>query len=380
MGPASLNLESCHPSIDGMDWRRLSETDFVFAGAGAGNRPLAKALAYLGMKRAVIVDAKRYKEASVGSQCDPHEVGGHKAEIVAAELRGLGVDAEGIVSDVNDIEPGCVGPNAMLVTCVDDRRGDVGANRLAVMMAARLVKLNVEPLFMTASLRCLDLSVEHPKVCLECAMSEAQYAAQRHPASCDGGGPERPTGSPRALSQLAAGAAALAIAQIVCAPAGYGKQWLGRQWQLNLLSGRATWSDLPANPNCKCDHGKRWRNLTRLGTGPEQTTLAELMTVFGPDPAKVKLRFSAPVTTRCRCARCGMEHTQVYWARDLTKPVANCACGSVQLPVPFWTRATLPAKELRSRWLQRLWEWGVPSRAIIAVEREDQQRSFVIGK
>src|SRR5262249_28273972 len=154
-------------------------------------------------------------------------------------------------------------------------------------------------------------------VCLECTMSGAQYAAQRHPASCDGGGPERPTGSPRALSHLGAGAAALAIAQIACAPASAAEQWINRQWQLNLLSGRATWSDCTPKPGRRWAHTRRWHNLTRLGTGPDETTLQDLFAAARVDPAGAKVRFSGSVTTRARCARCGLEHTQVHWARDL---------------------------------------------------------------
>ena len=135
-------------------------------------------------------------------------------------------------------------------------------------------------------------------------------------------------------------------------------------------------SDLTPNPQCRASHGKRWQNLTRLAAGPGETTLDDLLAAAHAEPASAKLRFSAPVTTRARCGGCGLEHTHVHWARDLTKPVGACACGGALLAVPFWTSTALPATALRTRRSQPLAAWGVPLRAVVAVEGA---QSFVLG-
>ena len=53
-------------------------------------------------------------------------------------------------------------------------------------MRRPLLKANIEPLFLTASLRFYDFSQTQADVCLECQMSDAHYADQHHPLSCDG--------------------------------------------------------------------------------------------------------------------------------------------------------------------------------------------------
>src|SRR5262249_43388295 len=119
----------------------------------------------------------------------------------------------------------------------------------------------------------------------------------------------------------------------------------------------------------------------------DETTLQDLFAAARVDPAGAKVRFSGSVTTRARCARCGLEHTQVHWARDLTEAVGACACGGPPPPRPLWARPPLPATPrrpspataLRAWQGQPLSAWGVPPRAVIAVEAGDEQHAFVIG-
>ena len=66
--------------------------------------------------------------------------------------------------DVYDVEPGYVGPgNAYVIVSADNRRADIGANRLAAQMRVPLVKANVEPALLLASVRCYDLAASCPK-------------------------------------------------------------------------------------------------------------------------------------------------------------------------------------------------------------------------
>lgn len=371
-------LASGQPALPGMDWQRLATTPIVLLGAGAIGRPLADSLAFLGSRDFLVVDPKAYRSRSVVSQCELDEVGQFKAAIVARRLEQRGVGARGLVADVFDIAPGQVGPEAILVVSADNRRADIGANRLAAMMRTRLVKVNVEPLLLAASIRCYDLRSEAPELCLECQMSEAQYAEQRHPASCDGDDGSRPTGSPRALCRLAADAAALVIAQLAGSPEKLATRWYGRQWLLNMLTGQATLSGLGPNPACRWEHGKHWPNLQRLTTGPQQMSLADLLTITGlPDRAGVRVRLSARVATQGHCPRCGPVKL-FRWLERLSDSPGKCDCGGELTAVPFFTFAQLPGSDIPC-WDMPLADWGVPAHAAIAFEATDRAHSFVIG-
>ncbi|HVS34810.1 MAG TPA: ThiF family adenylyltransferase [Gemmataceae bacterium] len=354
----------------------LARRPFVFIGAGAVGGPTTGLLANLGMRRCVLIDPKRYQLTSIATQCEPDEVGRLKVEAVAGRLRTMGVKATPLAVDVGAVEPGWVEDDAVIVVSADNRRADILANRLAAMMQAALVKVNIEPKYHWISVRAYDLRSDAPAVCLECPMTDAQYAAQRHPAGCEGDG-ERPTGSPRALCQAAAGVAALAAARLAdgC------PDWFGRQWDLNLAAGRATWCDLPANPDCRWEHGRRWRNRIRLDRDPTGVTPADLLKLAGrPSPSGVRWRLSARAALAVRCGGCGRDAPVLAWASRLSEPIGSCRCGGELLPVPFCTFEELRAADLDG-WLDRpLADWGVPPRAILAVDTGDgEQQSFVVG-
>src|SRR5262249_38268039 len=185
--------------------------------------------------------------------------------------------------------------------------------RLAAMMGVPLVKVNVEPALLVASIRTYDLRPGQVEVCPECQLTEEQYTRQRHPASCDGGS-EQPTGRPRALCQGAAGAAALALAQVVGCPERLARRWFGRQWLLPLVGGQSSWSLLTPKPDCRWEHGRHWQQLRRLEHGPERITLADLLRESGWQGREdVRLRFSAPVATQARCQACGEGTRGLWW-------------------------------------------------------------------
>lgn len=369
------------PSLAALDCARLAACPVVLVGVGAIGRPLAEQLAYLGFRRFVLIDPKYYRERSVASQCEPHEIGRPKAAVVAERLMSLGAEAIPLTADVDDVEPGFVEPDAVIVVSADNRRAEIVANRLAGAMRVRLVKANVEPSLLIASVRSYDLRGEHPAVCLECHLTDAQYAAQRHPVSCDGSEDGRPTGSPRALCQVAAGGAALIVAQLAGLPAHWTRQWYGRQWQLSLLTGQATGSELPPNAECRWDHALHWPNLRRLPGGPAELSLATLFELAScPHPARAHLRFSSSVATQARCIRCQQVIDLVCWCRQLADPVGSCACGGQLMAIPYWTYTEMAAELLQLHWLQPLADWGVPSRAIIAIESSAGPTSaFVVG-
>ena len=316
-------------SLLAIDWSRLAACQAVMVGVGAVGRALVELLAHLGLRRFVLIDPKPYRAVSVATQCEPDEVGRPKAIVLGERLRRLGAEVTTFVRDVYDVEPGHVEPDAIVIVSADNRRADIGANRLAAQMRVRLVKANVEPALLLAGIRCYDLRGARPETCLECQLTDAQYAQQWHPASCEGpDGPHgrpssvvRSTGSPRALTQIAASATALAVAQLVGSSTRGESTWFARQWQLNLLTGQATWSQLGPKPACRWDHTRHWRSLRRLSARSDELTLSGLIeTACCGDPADTQLLFPAelplsPAASGAACWRRGCPGCGRGWTK-----------------------------------------------------------------
>ncbi len=374
------DLASCLPAIPDLDWSLVERAQFVFVGAGAVNRPLALQLAWLGMQRCLVIDPKRYKGQSVVSQCEPSEVGRFKAEVVAEELQERGIQATPLVQDVDAVPPGYLEDASLVIAAVDNRRADICANRFAARMRRPLVKVNVDPSYLTASIRCYDLRSSPVAVCAECQMTDRHYEEQRHPLSCDGGkAGEQATGSPRPLSQLAANAAALAVAQLIGSPNHWAERWWRKQWQQNLLGGQGCFSDLQPNPHCRWDHSSSWGPLIRLPSD-DDINLSELADGNVASTQSLELEFSARVATRIICSQCHVQQEGVWCAQELDKPVARCGCGGECFALPFFTHKKLSASALQAVWDLPLAEWGVVPGSILRLVSESKKRGLLSAR
>jgi hypothetical protein len=329
------------------------------------------------MRHCLLIDPKAYKAQSIISQCEPNEVGMNKAEILAQELQGFGVSATALVQDVDVVPPGFLEPDSLVIVAVDNRRADILANRLAARMRAPLVKINVEPAYLTVSIRCYDFRQYPPGVCLECQMSDRHYERQLHPLSCDGG-TEQATGSPRALSQLAANAGALAIAQLVCSPEHWAKAWWGKQWQQNLLGGQGSFSELHPNPHCRWDHWQSWGEVARM-SHLKDFTLAQLAQLAGMESeASLEVEFSGRVATRVVCSECQQQTQGHWWIAELDKPAVRCECGGEAFALPFFAHQKLPAEQLSEVWEQSLGSWGIVPGSILRLSSGEDSRSYCL--
>jgi hypothetical protein len=352
-----------------------------FVGFGAVGGPLAEQMAEYGLRQATLIDPKPYVAKSVDSQCSPEEVGLWKVEAGRRRLAGRGLRVTPYVHDVYAVVDGVVRANSFVIVSADNRRADIGANRLAWRMGAMLLKVNVEPLFNVVSVRAYDFRKPSP-LCAECQMSELQYVTQRHPKSCDGTG-ERSTGSPRHLSQVAGAAGTIAALEIL--EESKAARWLGSELQIRLddaTTPRLTWSKLSPNANCRWDHAERWPALQRLSSGPEKISLAELARytdVLGWQPTKA--RFCQRVALRRRCEGCGHLVEAPYWLSEIDQVSGACPlCAGRLAAVPFYAYRELPLSALSSVIERRLADWGVASAAVIELSGEAGRQAFVVGK
>jgi hypothetical protein len=217
-----------------------------------------------------------------------------------------------------------------------------------------------------------------PPLCGECHFPEDRYQRQRHPKSCDGTG-ERPTGSPRILSQAAAELGLVALLEII--DESRAGRWFGQEMQYSLQTGQATWSRLRPNPACRCDHTQRWPALQRLASGPESISLAELARSAAIALGEANMvRFCRQVALRSRCEGCGYEVRSPRWLAELDAAAGACPrCGRRLLAVPFYVHSEVPWEALAAVAEQPLAEWGVAAAAVIELVGSSARQAFVIG-
>jgi hypothetical protein len=347
------------------------------AGYGSIARPMAGRLAEFGVPRFTLVDPKEYHDRSVASQCEPDEVGRPKAEVGAERLAALGVGAEAVVGDLAACPDGVVTDRTVVVASVDNRRGDIIANQLAARMRVPLVKANIEPRYDMVAVRCYDFR-RKVRLCAECQFSDRAYQQQIHPNSCDAPAGRR-TAAPRWLSQAAGSAAALAVAQL--ADDETAAAWYGHEWQLNVRTGKAQWTELTPSRTCRWDHRRHWPRLDRLPAGPEEISLAGLLRRAGTGGAAgVTLRFCQRLSTRACCDRCGRVRDHVRWLPEGEQAVGTCPCGGRLYGMPYWTYTQIGAEALESVLDRPMVEWGVAPHAVIGMKWGRHRRSFVVGR
>jgi len=283
-----------------------------------------------------------------------------------------------LATDLYHCPDGLLADPAVLVVSADNRRADIGANRLAARMRSRLLKVNLEPQYNLISLRAYDFR-HGATLCCECQFTDQMYLNQRHPNSCEADPRlERRTAAPRWLSAAAGAAAALVLIQLVNPDSA--RRWIGRQWQWMCGLGDAQWSELSPSPTCRWDHGAHWPNLVRLGEGPRQLTLRNLFRLAAAHPHQpVQLRFCQQVVKKLGCDRCGRNRDTVLWVNQVNHPAGSCGCGGELHPISFWTYRQIAADELRAVFDRPLADWGVPSYAVIEITQGTNQHSFVVG-
>jgi molybdopterin/thiamine biosynthesis adenylyltransferase len=355
----------------------LLDAHMFFAGLGSVSRPAARRLAAEWARHFTFADPKTYLPKSVASQCAEAEVGQSKVEAGRRELKDrYGVEAVVYPCDLYSVVDGAVEPETTVIAGVDNWRADIGANRLALRMGARLVKVNVEPLYETLAVRCYDYRRPNG-ICAECQFSDAHYNAQKHPRSCDGTG-VRATGSTRALGEAAGLAAAVAAIELLDeSKAG---RWLGVEFQFSPRGG-PVWSRLSHNDQCRCDHQARWRSLQRLASGPQIISLAELVR-----SAEVLLgraetaRFCKQVAMQSRCRQCGHAVCAPRWFCEWEAGTGDCPrCGDRLMAVPFYVHSELPLEKLAAVAGAPLADWGVAAGAVIELAAGAARQAFVVG-
>lgn len=358
---------------------RLSPTDraVLLCGVGSVGRPLALELHQLDVSHLTLVDPKVYFARSVETQCNPCDVDRWKVDVVAAITRQLGLVTAAHAVDICAVPDGMLREGALLISCTDNTRALIRANRLAARMQSPLLKVNIEPLLDCVSVRAYRPCRESTP-CAECQLSDRHYEQQTHPHSCDAATTARRTAGSRELATAAAQLALRAAGDILDAgPAA--DQWFSWETQSQLGSDRLTRSRLERYDNCRWDHSAQWLNMFRLAEPPELLRLEQLVPLR-VSLADVVFDFDHSVTRWACCNQCPRRVRRSRWITGPTTLLGHCpACGYWLTPFPFGVRQQATGRELRDVLALPLSDWGVPPGAVIQVTAGGHVRTFVIG-
>lgn len=351
----------------------------LLCGAGAVGRALADCFPELSITRLKVIDPKSYSTRSIATQCDPQDVGSAKADVVAALARTRGIDAHAFATDLYHVPDGIVGEAGVVISCTDNTRALIGANRLAARMRCRFIKVNIEPLCDTISIRAYLPCADH-RPCAECQLSDRHYEQQLHPHSCDADTVQRHTNSPRALSAAAAHWAAQALADLLAGGTA-AREWYGYETLVNHRTGQITRSVLERYPECRWEHGRSWSNLFWLTETPADVSLEQLVPLAQRTPsAQVRFAFDHSLTRWVCCDGCLTRRRATRWCADLNAPIGICpACGGQLRPFSFGLRQSASSYQLRDVYRRPLADWGVPIGAVIEVDSQGYVRTFVLG-
>jgi hypothetical protein len=355
----------------------LLRTHFCFVGWGSVGRPLGEALAEYGALDFTLIDPKSYLPKSVVSQCTADEIGMLKVEAGRRSLAASVARVRTYARDVFTVADGVVRPNSVVIVSADNARAAIGANRMAARMGCMLLKVNVEPEYAVVAVRAYDF--RRPSLfCAECQLSDAHYQRQTHPQSCDGTG-ERPTSSPRVLSQAAGEIGATAALALL--DESKATRWLNAETQFFAKTAEAVRSQLAPKPACRWDHQERWWPLERLSCAPHEIRLADLLRSAGVAPGgAAQASFCQRVALRSRCEQCCRELASPRWFTDWESGAGPCPhCKGRLQAVPFFARREVSLEDLAPVLNEPLATWGVASGAVIQVGHAGTRRAFVVG-
>jgi len=295
----------------------MSTVTVVCAG-NIGSHLLAHLARLPEVARVTIVDPDRYEARNLESQdIRAAEVGKPKALAQARRLRAIRPDLEvtPVAAPVEDVPLARLRADVVLA-CLDSKLARQRAGEAAWRLGAPLIDAGVRP---DGLLVRVSVHVPGPaQSCLECAWSEADYAALEQNQPClAGAAPAAPTQAPAALGALAAALQALAWRRLLAGDPGVA----GSELVLDAASHRIYQTRLAFNPGCRFDH----RTWPIERTVPRTSTLGDLLD-WGA--LAVPGRYFA---TALSCSACGRRRATLR----LTMPsgAVNLRCRRCKAPL-----------------------------------------------
>ncbi len=298
----------------------------IGAGGNIGSH-LAPHLARMpGVARVTLVDRDAYEPKNLaGQDIERGDVNRPKALVQARRVRrinpALGVDA--IAAAVEHVPLGRLGADVILA-CLDSRLARQYVIEAAWRPGAPWIDAGVRADGLLARVNVYRPG-EPEGACLECAWSDADYAAIEQAYPCQPGrATPAPTDAPSALGALAAAIQALECQKLLARDEG--AMAAGRQITLDARWQKHYVTSFRRNPRCRFDHGT-WQ-IETLPRGGAEFTLGQAVALGGAVGIE-GMRFAQRLT----CTGCGRTRAGL---RLLRPPLPVCPkCRSAMTATGF---------------------------------------------
>ncbi len=315
----------------------------VGAGGNIGSHLVSHLARMPGLERVTLVDRDRYELGNLaGQDIEPRDVGGAKALVQARRLRRINplLRVEAVVAAVEDVPLGRLRADVILA-CLDSLRARQYVNEAAWRLGAPWIDAGVRGDGLLARMNAY-VPGDAAGPCLECAWSEADYAALEQVYPCRGAEAPAPSRSPSALGALAASLQALECQELLGGKAE--AVAAGRQVTIDARWHKHYVTTIRRNPKCRFDH-ENWR-VEALECHPGRFTVREALDLGG------EIRVDGtPFVRRLVCMGCG--YRRRVGLRLLRPRAPGCPeCGRT-LVAPGSDRLVRLDASLPARWLSR---------------------------
>lgn len=352
----------------------------VVVGQGSVGAAMTDLLARSGVASLALVDRDRVGPESVLTHpVHPDAIGRAKATVAAERAKAVSPATRVLVHDgpVEALGLGAfAGADAVLLAS-DNLACEVEVGQRCRHLGVPLLQASVHGATLVAQVRSLGHG-DTDGPCLACGYQAADWAAldrgTRYP--CAGGPAEAdapPTVSP---PQLCAGAASLALLELLARATGLVAPSESRLVELCGFGPRSSVTPLERRAACPCDHATwrvvRWgrplgsaspRALFAAAGGPAEAVEAGLAEL---SIAVAGHRFGRLAACDCR------EHPRVERFRPLGAGVEPCAaCGAPLEPHPLYTWQVVPGSALAGQLDRPLEALGAAAPETVLVRRRD---------
>jgi adenylyltransferase/sulfurtransferase len=377
----------------------------VGAGGNIGSHVTAHVARMAEVGRVTLVDPDRYEAKNVASQdITRGDIGAHKVAVQGRRVRrvaGRDVEVVPIAGRIEEVPAGRL-LSDVIVACLDSRAARQHVNQIAWRLGIPWIDAGVEPTLSLARVNVYSPALDSP--CLECAWSDADYAALEQTYPCQGlagrptgrgrgagssgstpvkaAGP--PTNAPSYLGALAASLQAIECHKLLRGE--LDRAVVGRQVLVDAASHRHYVTAFSRREACRM-RPHRPLAITRMRYGPREVTLGALFERAARDGLGRRdlalevegLRLAIQQT--CENPACGRRRPVWRFGLAWTESRTRCdACGGSLHAEGFDLRERVEASSAPPSLLERtLGQLGLRRGELCTVSAAETNRHYLLG-
>ena len=367
---------------------RLGHVVIAGAGGNIGSHLTAHVARMERVGRVTLVDPDAYEPRNLSSQdITRADVGVRKVTVQRRRIRRIARDRVDVIAIADRVENVPVGrlSGDVILACLDSRAARQQVNQVAWRLGIPWIDAGVQPAQSLARVNVYVPSLN--TACLECAWSDADYAALEQSYPCDGpsaGGDPAPTQAPSPLGALAASLQAIECGKLLAGD--IERAAVGRQVLVDAASHRHYVTSFRRRESCRL-RPHHPLEITRLRRGPATTTLSALFARAAHDGlGRSGLAFGIEgmrLAAEVACAGCGRRREVWRFGRAWLNGGERCrSCGGRMTAQGFDLRERLVCDE-RSMpaWLleRPLFGLGIRGGELCTLSTESGARHYIVG-